>query len=79
MSQEIVDGLKRKADKLQSEADKAQGALETSTARLKEDFDCKNLKEAKQLLKNLEEEEAEAQSKFNKTLEEFESKWSDKL
>jgi len=79
MSQEIVDRLKRKAEKLQSEADKAQGALETSTARLKEDFDCTNLKEAKQLLKNLEEEEEEAQSKFDKTLEKFETEWENKL
>lgn len=71
--------LKDKAEKQQREADKAAGALEQTLSKLKEEFDCDSLKEAKTILTELESEEAELSEQFNRELKQLEEKWEGKL
>ena len=71
--------MKRKADELRREADRAEGALEQLMEKLKEDFDCDTLEEAEQLSKRLEKEAKEAEEQFDVAVEEFEEEWGDEL
>jgi multidrug resistance efflux pump len=67
--------LKRAAEDAKSESDKAQGAFEQMTARLKSEFGCDSFDDAKKLLKKLEEEMARREREFDKALAEFEEKY----
>ena len=67
--------LKKKVEEAQQNADKAQGALEQITNRLKDEFGCTTLEAAKKKLKNLEKEEEKAKTAFEDAVEEFEEKW----
>jgi hypothetical protein len=71
--------LKKKADKLKAEAERAAGALEQTTARLKDEFGCDSLEAAEKLLKKKELEKAIAEEKYEDELEKFKSKWGEKL
>lgn len=64
--------LKSLVDEARRDADRAEGVVSTVKKELKEEFNCANLKAAKALLTELEEEQAKAEKKFNKELEEFE-------
>jgi predicted translin family RNA/ssDNA-binding protein len=71
--------LRDRITKMRREADKASGALESLLARLKEEFGCKTLEEAEELLKETQDQLAELEQTFNKSLHKFEKKWSDAL
>jgi len=71
--------LKSKVDRLQREADRAEGILEEKMARLKEEFGCKTLDDARKLLKTLEEDADEAGVEYDDALESFKEKWGNKL
>jgi len=79
MSTEITEEkyrkLKQEVEETKAEADRAQGALEQLLARLKEEFDCDSLKEAKAKLNELKAKKEKAQSVFEKVLEDYEEKW----
>ncbi len=64
---------------LQRSIDRSSGALETVNTQLKKDFGCKNVKEAKAKLEELEEEKEELTTERDKQQKAFESKWGDKL
>jgi len=76
---ERYQSLKSNVERLRRESDRAEGALEQLMARLKEEYGCKTLSDAKELAGKLENEAAEATRKFNKELEEFEEEWSEVL
>lgn len=79
MSAEITEEkyrkLKQQVEEAKGEADRAQGALDQLLARLKEEFDCSNLKEAKAKLAELESKKKKAESVFEKVLADYEEKW----
>lgn len=67
--------LKQEVEEAKSAADKAQGALETLLERLKTEFDCKTVKEAKQRLVELETEKEEAATAYTKAMTAYEKRW----
>ena len=69
--------LKRKVEQAQQNADRADGALEQVTKRLKNEFGCPTLAAAKKKLKLLEKQEERALTEFENAVEEFEEEWSD--
>lgn len=71
--------LKSQVEQLQSEADRAAGALEQLMGRLEAEFGCKTLKAAERLLAKLEGETEAAEVAYNKALKEFEKKWGSYL
>lgn len=56
--------IKRRAEILRAERDKAQGALEQTMERLGAEFGCKTLGEAQTMLETLERKTARAKEKF---------------
>lgn len=67
--------LKEAVEEARSESDKAQGALSELMRRLKEEFDCTSLKEARAQLEKLEAKKEEAETAFEKALKAYETKW----
>ena len=63
--------LKGKLEQWQREQDKAAGALEQLMKKLKKDFGCRNLKQAKKLLKKKEMENDEAKERYKKAKRSF--------
>jgi predicted nucleic acid-binding Zn-ribbon protein len=68
--------LKREVDEAKTEADRASGALKQLMKQLKEEFDCEDVKTAKALLAELEEKRDKVQKRFERSLEDYEKKWS---
>jgi hypothetical protein len=71
--------IKQQAEEAKSEADRARGALEQLMARLKKEFGCTTLKQAKRLLRKKIEERDYAEALFNEALRAFESEYKDAL
>lgn len=71
--------LKRAVDDKQREADKAAGAFESLTKRLKTEFGCDSVDDAKAKLAALRKQEAKADKDFNSALDEFKRKHPDLL
>lgn len=71
--------LKRMVEEKKQERDRAEGALQSLLTQLKRDHGCSTLKEAKQLYKKLQKEEAEAELAFEDKLSAFESKWKGRI
>lgn len=71
--------LKDKADKLKSEVDKAQGAIEQSMRELKDKFECETIEEAEQLLEELEKQVALLTKNYDDSLVKFKEEWEEKL
>lgn len=74
-----LEDLKRKAERMRQQRDRAQGRLEEAQKRLKEEFKVNTITEAKKLLKTLGKKEAGTKAEFEQALEEFNEKWGDKL
>ena len=71
--------LKTDVDRLQRDADRAEGALAQLMGRLEKEHDCATLQDAETLLKKLQAKEKAAEEKFATALAEFEEEWSDVL
>ncbi len=71
--------LRRKADDLKREVDKAEGALEQLMGGLDNEFGCKTLSQAQKMLKKLSSDEAKASEKYESDLAEFEKEWGEVL
>jgi len=67
-----LERIKREVERKQQEKDRAEGALNEILSRLKKEYGVSSLKEAKALLKKLEQEEVEEAEKFQKAKKEFE-------
>lgn len=67
--------LKRLVVEKQSQADKAAGALEEILKRLRKEFKCKTLKEAKARLAELTETEEKLKKRFESRLGKFKKKY----
>ena len=71
--------LKKRADKAKTDADRAAGALDRTMDELKTEFDCETIEDAEARLKELEADEAEAETAYDKALAEFETAWADRF
>ena len=76
---EDLEKLKEKAEEIRQQRDRAQGRLEETEKRLREEFQVNSIDEAEELLEKLEKEEKQAETEFEKALEEFNEKWGDQL
>jgi len=71
--------LKKRVDNARQKADKAEGALEEVLRKLKKDFDCKTLTEAKHKLKQLKKEGSDLEAEFETAVKKFKKTWGDKI
>lgn len=71
--------IKEDIENAQEKANKAEGALEQVMLSLKKDFKCNTLEEAQAKLKQMGKELEASKEEFDEALEDFETKWSDKL
>ena len=67
--------LKREVETAKSEAERARGAFEQVTSRLKSEFGCASIKEAKAKLLELEEVRDTAQQEFSSALDAYQKRW----
>ena len=70
-------GLKKKEEQYGRTADRAAGVLGQVMKRLKSDFDCSTLKDARKKLKLLKKQRQKARMAFVKEKEKFEEKYPD--
>ena len=75
----VYQKLQTRVTEQQRETDKAQGALEELKRQLKKEFGCDNVREAKTLLAELEQEQEEAERAFTVAMEEFETQFGETL
>lgn len=78
-STERFQALKDKVDRLQRDANRAEGALEQSLLRLRREHKCPSLEAAKKKLRELEGLLEKAEKDFNKAADDFEAKWAKEL
>ena len=69
----------QEATAAKAEADRTQGALDQLLVRLKDEFGCKDLKEAKALLAQLRTKRDTAQTAFANAVDDYERKWKGDL
>lgn len=67
--------LKSDVDEAKTESDRAKGALDQLMVRLKDEFECTTVKEAKVLLQRLQFEKETAQATLDKASKEYKKKW----
>jgi len=75
LTEEKYRKLKAEVEQTRAEADRAQGALDQLLARLRDEFECGTLKEAKLKLSELATKKEKAEATFEKTLAAYEEKW----
>jgi len=75
ITEEQYRKLKRDVEDAKAEADRAQGALDQLLVRLKDEFDCDNLKEAKTKLAALKNERNVAQVAFEDSMADYQKRW----
>jgi hypothetical protein len=71
--------LKKEAEECQRAADKAQGEYEANLKRLKDEFGCPSLAQAKRKLLKLKKEEEELTEELKKGIAEYKEKWNDSI
>lgn len=71
--------LQEKVQKLQQRRDRAQGALDQVMERLRKEYGCKTIKEAKTLLAKLNTDLDESEQEFETLLTTFEKEYGDLL
>jgi len=76
---EEVSRLKQQVLRLQSDADRAAGALQSEMVQLQEQFNCNTIEDAEVVLSDLVTKEARAKDAFDKALLAFNKKWGDVL
>lgn len=71
--------IKEKISNFQKQRDKSQGVLEQLLKKLNQEFKCTNLKEAEILLSNMQQNQDSEETKLQELMEEFQTKYGDKL
>lgn len=74
-----LNRIKQRADDAKQTASRGEGALAQALARLKNDFGCDSLPDAKAKLKELQAKGADALGRFDAALEKFNSEFGDLL
>lgn len=71
--------IKARVDRLKRDATKAEGALEQLLVQLKKEFNCETIEQAKEHLKELQEQVEQEQEALEIQLTRFEKKWASVL
>ncbi len=71
--------LKAQVDQAQREHDRAVGSLDQLKKQLLDEFKCKTLEEAQELLEHYEKEEKLAEKEYNREYKAFTDKWGEVL
>ena len=71
--------LKADMERIQREADRADGAYKEQQSRMKDEFDVKTVKEAEAMMRKLDAEYKKADAAFRKAASTFENKWFEVL
>lgn len=71
--------MKKLAETLRSDADKAAGSLETLMERLKKDHGVSTLAEAKEKLRSVRKQGEKLEREFLRLYAAFEKQWGEKL
>jgi hypothetical protein len=71
--------LKKKAERLRQEADRAAGARDAALKTLKDEFGCDSIEAAAAMLEKLKSEEARVAAEFEQEFSDFKAKWGEKL
>lgn len=71
--------LKRQADDLRAEAQRAQGALASEMAKIRETYGVETIEEAEEKLVALQAAETEAVTAAEQALEAFNATWGEQL
>ena len=79
MDLDELSDLKKKMEQYQKKMDEAQGAKAILENQLQKEFGCKDVFEAERMLKRLIKQKETLQQELEKKVEEFETKWKDKL
>lgn len=79
LSIEEFRALQQQVDRHKRERDQAAGALEELLKRLKAEFGCDDLKQAKKLLAELQAEAERLEAKYKTRLTKFVREWGDTL
>lgn len=75
LTEERFRKLKAEVEEAKSSADRSKGALEQLNNRLKDEFNCSSIKEAKQLLEDLQRKRDKAEEKFNRLMKNYTETW----
>lgn len=67
--------LKKKVEDIRAEAERAKGAMNQIKADLMREFQCETLKAAKRKLEEIRAKHAAAETKLEKMMSDYESKW----
>lgn len=71
--------IRRRVEAAKTARDRAKGALDELTARLRKEFGCKTVEEAEALLDELKKEEITLAGKYVKARAEFLKAWKEKV
>lgn len=74
-----LERLKTRIERLKDDISRSKGARDEAMRNLKEEFDVKNLSEAKKKLEQIITEEEACRKEFEEAFAEFEEKWGDRL
>lgn len=72
---ERYERLSRKTDQLRQQKAQAEGALDQVISQIKEEHGCSSMKEANELLAEMERSIEDLEEKFDLSLKAFEEKW----
>lgn len=77
LTEQAYKKLKSEVEETSKKAERARGALQETITQLKEEFNCKSLKEAKNKLAALEVRAEAAKQEFERAVAAYESKWAE--
>jgi len=77
ITEKQYNALKAEVADAKKKADRAQGALDATVKRLKEDFGCKSVKEAKTKLEALELAALNAEKAFEAAFNKYQDEWAE--
>lgn len=69
------ESLKKEVERCRTEKARAEGALSQTMNKIREEFGCENIQEAKEKLVALEKEAVELEGRWEKALGKFEARW----
>lgn len=75
LTEDSYRDLKASVEKARSDAERAQGALDQLMVRLKTEFNCKSLREARELLQEVQKERDKADKAFSEAMTDYKKKW----
>lgn len=75
MKLSTYQAIKNAADEKEKARQRAHGALDAAMAKLKEDFDCSTLKEARVKLAEWQAEENKIRTELEARMAKFNNKW----